>query len=222
MFDDPSFRRGAAESWMLFFTTGAFGVLYGVLAIEAGFGALLTIFSSVVIVSGAAQFTMIGLLAAGPLPVLLSAVGLGLRHIPMSATMAAMMGPRPLWTRVRMAWVLVDESYGLAVRAHRAGVADIVAYKTAADLLLYSGWVAGTVVGALFGARIDPAAAGVAVFFPLLFLGLAAPMIRTRREAVVGALTVVTTLLAVVVLPPAWQLTVAAAVAAGLGALVDG
>jgi predicted branched-subunit amino acid permease len=121
-----------------------------------------------------------------------------------------------------MAWILVDESFGLTVRAHQSGVADIVAYKTAADLMLYSGWVVGTILGALFGARIDPAAAGVGVFFPLLFLGLAAPMVRTRRELVVAGMTVVTTLVAVTVLPPAWQLTVSAAVAAGLGASVDG
>jgi 4-azaleucine resistance transporter AzlC len=207
---------------MLFLTTGAFGVLYGVLAVEAGFSAPLTIFSSVIIVSGAAQFTMIGLLGAGPIPVLLSAFGLGLRHIPMSAAMSAMMGPRPLWTRLRMAWVLVDESFGLTVRAHQAGVPDIVAYKTAADLLLYSGWVTGSAIGALFGASIDPESAGVGVFFPLLFLGLAAPMVRSRREAFVAAMTVVASLVAVTVLPPAWQLTVAAAAAAGLGATVDG
>ena len=222
MFDDPSFRRGAAESAMLFFTTGAFGLLYGVLAVEAGFSPILAIFSSVVIVSGAAQFTMIGLLAAGPAPVLISAVGLGLRHIPMSATMASMMGHRSLGTRLRMAWILVDESFGLTVRAYQRGVADIVAYKTAADLILYSGLVVGTILGALLGAQVDPAAAGVGVFFPLLFLGLAAPMVRTRRELVVAGMTIVTTLVAVTLLPPAWQLTVGAAVAAGLGASVDG
>lgn len=220
MLDDPSFRRGLAESAMLFFTTGAFGVLYGVLAVEAGFSPLLAVFSSLVIVSGAAQFTMIGLLAAGPAPVILSAVGLGLRHVPMSASMAEMIGRRSLGTRLRLAWVLVDETFGLTVRAHREGVTDVVAYKTAADLLLYLGWMVGTTLGAVFGSRIDPGALGVGVFFPLLFLGLAAPMVGTKRELGVAAIAVVATLTAVVTIPVAWQLTAAAALAAAIGAAI--
>lgn len=217
MLDSVSFRQGLRDSVLILFAVGAFGLAYGVLAVDAGFSPWLATVSSVLIVSGAAQFTMIGLLSGGAVPVLLAATGLGLRHLPMSATLAGVIGPQPLGRRLRLAWVLVDETFGLTVRAVASGVDDIVAYKSAADLMLYSGWVAGTVIGAWFGGSIDPEAAGVGVMLPLLFLGLAAPMIRKRRDWLVAGAAVAAALLATLMLPPAWQITGAAALASLVG-----
>jgi len=88
-----------------------------------------------------------------------------------------------------------------------------VAYKSAADLMLYSGWVVGTTIGAWFGGSIDPDAVGIGVLFPLLFLGLAAPMIKGRKELLVAGAAVVASVVATAVLPTAWQITVAAVLA---------
>jgi predicted branched-subunit amino acid permease len=219
MFDNPSLRKGFRDSILILVAVAAFGVAYGVLAIDAGLSPWLTLFSSLIIVSGAAQFAMVGLLAAGPAPVLVAATGLGLRHLPMSVTLARLIGPQPLRTRLRLAFILVDETFGLTVRAASAGVEDLVAYKTAADLMLYSGFVVGTGIGAWFGTAIDPGAAGVGVLFGLLFLGLAAPMIRRRRDWIVAAAAVVATLIATLTLPPAWQVTAAAMAASLVGAV---
>jgi len=219
MLENPSFRKGLRDSMVILLAVATFGVAYGVLAVNAGFSPWLATLSSVIVVSGAAQFSMIGLLGAGAVPVLLAVTGLGLRHLPMSAALANMIGHQPKRTRLRLAWILVDETFGLTVRAANAGVEDIVAYKSAADLMLYTGWIAGTIVGAWFGGSIDPEAVGVGVLFPLLFLGLAAPMIRGRRDWVVAVAAVAATLVATQVLPTAWQITVAAVVAslAGVG-----
>lgn len=218
MLADPSFRQGLRDSALIFLAVGGFGVAYGVLAVDVGFPAWLTIASSLIIVSGAAQFAMVGLISAGPAAVIVAATGLGLRHVPMGATLAGLIGRQPLGTRMRLAYVLVDETFGLTVRAAASGtVEDIVAYKSAADICLISGWVAGTAVGALFGAAIDPETVGIGVLFGLLFLGLAAPMVSSRRDLAVAAVTVVTTVGAVLVLPEAWQITSAAVVAALVG-----
>ena len=215
MLQNPSFRAGLRDSVLILLAVGGFGVAYGVLAVSAGFSPWLATFSSIIIVSGAAQFTMIGLLSAGAVPVLIAVTGLGLRHLPMSASLANMIGPQPLSRRLRLAWILVDETFGLTVRAVDAGVEDVVAYKSGADLMLYTGWVVGTAIGAWFGGAIDPEAIGIGVLFGLLFLGLAAPMIRTRRDWVVAAAAVVATVLATSFVPAAWQIT-AAAIAASL------
>lgn len=221
MLENSSFRQGIRDSALIILAVAFFGTAYGVLALSAGFSPWLAIFSSVVIVSGAAQFAMIGLLPAGPVAVLVAAVGLGLRHVPMSAALAGIIGPRPLGTRLRLSFVLVDETFGLTVRAANSGVEDLVAYKTAADLMLYSSFVGGTIVGAWFGGAIDPQVVGIGVLFPLLFLGIAAPMIRTRRDWTVVGLTVATSLVAASILPPAWQITTAA-IAASIGGMAVG
>lgn len=221
MLASRSFRRGVRDGLVIVVPVFGFGLAYGVLAVEAGLSPVLTVFSSVLIVSGAAQFTMVGLLAAGPVPVLVAATGLGLRHLPMSAKLSDLIGPQPLRTRLRLAWVLVDETFGLTYRAAYSGVDDLVAYKSAADLLLYSNWVVATALGAWFGGAIDLEAVGIAVLFPLLFAGLAAPMVRTRRDVIVAGASVAATLVATSIFPPAWQITVAAAAAALVGMSID-
>jgi len=221
MFGNPSFRKGAGDAVLILIAVGAFGVAYGVLAVDAGFSQALTLFSSAIIVSGAAQFAMVGLLVAGPVPIFLAAVGLGLRHLPMSARLADVIGPQPLLTRIRLAFILVDETFGLTIRAFDAGVEDPVAYKTAADLMLYTGWIIGTAAGAWFGSSIDPGAAGIGVLFGLLFLGLAAPMVKIRRDWIVAGAALVATLITTAWLPVAWQVSTAAVVAALVGMAID-
>lgn len=192
---------------------------YGVLAVQAGFAAWLAVVASLVVVSGAAQFTWVGLGGAGAAPVLVAATGLALRHVPMSARIARLVGLRPLRVRLALAWVLVDETFGLTVAAARRGEPDLVAYKAAVDLLLYSGWVAGTVVGAFAGGQFDPAAWGADVFFAVLFVGLAAPLVRTRWDLLVAVLAVGATFAATAI-PSAWRVTAAAAAAAAVGAVL--
>lgn len=193
---------------------------FGVLAVEAGLSPWLTLLTSVIVVSGAAQFTMVGLLATGAAPVLVAVTGLGLRHLPMSATLSRLIGPQPLRTRLRLAFILVDETFGLTMHAANRGERDLVAYKSGADLMLYTGWLLGTAVGAWFGEAVDPAAAGLGALFGLMFLGLAVPLVRRRRDWVVVLVAVAATLAAIELLPAAWRLTGAAATAALIGAAI--
>ncbi|HUU61061.1 MAG TPA: AzlC family ABC transporter permease [Acidimicrobiia bacterium] len=221
MLGRPSFRRGLRDGLVVFVAVGAFGVAYGVLGVQAGLAPWLVVLASAVVVSGAAQFAWVSLADAGAAPVLVAVTGLALRHIPMSARVAGLVGPRPRRVRFALAWVLVDETFGLTVAAARRGEPDLVAYKTAVDLLLFSGWVAGTVAGAALGGRFDPGAWGADVFFAVLFVGLAAPLVRTRWDLLVVALAVGATFGAVV-LPSAWRITAAAAAAAAVGAVLPG
>jgi predicted branched-subunit amino acid permease len=194
-----------------------FGVAFGALAVQAGLSAWLTLLSSVIVLSGSAQVAMVGLLASGAVPVLIATAGLGLRHLPMSATLSELVGHAPWWRRLLLGWVLVDETFGLTVIAGRRGEPDLVAFKTGADVTLYSTWLTTTALGAFYGSRIDPAQWGMDVIFPLVFLALAATAIRNRRQGITAGLAILAAAVAVMWLPPAWQVTVAALVAAAIG-----
>jgi predicted branched-subunit amino acid permease len=176
--------------------------------------------ASVIIVSGAAQLALVTLLAAGPGAVLIASAGLALRHVPMSATLSHLVDPAPFWRRLHLAWVLVDETFALTLNASRRGEPDLVAFKSAADLLLYTTWVATTAAGALFGSRFDIATLGLEVTFPLVFLGMALPLLTGRRQWITAIAAVAASLAAVELLPVAWQVSVAALVAAALGSRV--
>ncbi|MCB2223355.1 MAG: AzlC family ABC transporter permease [Actinobacteria bacterium] len=220
MSGSPSFRRGLRDGLPILFAVGSLGVVFGVLAVEAGFAWWIALLASVIVVSGAAQFALVGLAGSGVLPILVATTGLALRHVPMSARLSSMIRGRSRPVRLAMAWVLVDETFGLTIAASDRGETDIVAYKSGADLMLYGGWVGGTVIGVAVGDRIDPASWGAEVFFALLFVALAAPLLRRWADAVTAVLAVVAVFVAAEFLPDAWQITTAAAAAALVGTVL--
>lgn len=209
-----SFRRGFRDTLVLVPPLVVFGLVYGALAAQVGFSPWLTLLSSLLIVSGSGQLAMVGLVPFGAGPVLAATTGLALRHIPMSMNLAALIGPQPWWRRLHLAWILVDESYGLTIAAAEKGVPDLAAYKTAADLTLYTNWLVSSYLGALLGASLDPGRFGLDAVVPLVFVGLAATLIKGWRRWAAAGLAVLTTIAAVLWLPTAWQVTTAALVAA--------
>lgn len=215
-----SFRRGLRDTFPLVPPIAVFGAVFGALAVQAGLTPWLTLLSSLIVLSGAAQVAMTGLLAAGAAPVLLATTGLALRHLPMSAALSGLIGDAPIHRRVQLAWVLVDETFGLTVNASRDPSVDLVSFKSAADLVLYTTWLTSTAVGAFLGADVDTSGLGIEVIFPLVFLGLAAPLLRNRRQWMTAGFAVLAAVTAVVVLPSEWRVTAAAILAAVIGSRV--
>jgi predicted branched-subunit amino acid permease len=163
---------------------------------------------------------MAGLLASGAAPVLMATTGLALRHLPMSAALSSLIGGAPVHRRVQLAWVLVDETFGLTVNASRDPSMDLVSFKSGADLVLYVTWLTSTAVGAFLGADLDTSRLGIEIIFPLVFLGLSAPLLRNRRQWLSAGMAVIAAVSGVLVLPSEWRVTVAAIVAAVIGSRV--
>lgn len=216
----PSFRRGLRDTFPLVPPIAVFGAVFGALAVQAGLTPWLTVLSSLIVLSGAAQVAMVGLLASGAAPVLLATTGLALRHLPMSAALSGLIGDAPIHRRVQLAWVLVDETFGLTVNAARDPAVDLVSFKSAADLILYTTWLGSTAVGAFLGADLDTSQLGIEVIFPLVFLGLAAPLLRDRRQWLTAGASVLAAVAAVLLLPAEWRVTAAAIVAAVIGSRI--
>lgn len=157
---------------------GVFGMVYGAVA-RPVIGSVPAVLSSLIVFSGAAQFTMVALLAAGATPAgVLGAVAmLALRHLPLGAVLQ----PHLTTNRVQRAlvsWFLLDETTGLALTL------DAAAERTLAISggLAYAAWVLGTVIGVAGGPpALEPLAAAL---FPVLFVGLAALISATRSDAV--------------------------------------
>lgn len=169
---------------------GVFGVLYGAAA-QTLFGSWLTLFSSVVIFSGTVQFSMVGLLAtgAGPVAVLWAVFVVNIRNFALGGAV------RPHLTggglrRIMVSWFLIDETVGLALAAPSEADRTLLRSGVVAHLA----WVSGTAIGVAGGAAV--ALQGVAsAVFPVLFIGLAALMVRGAtglvRAGVGAAVTLV-------------------------------
>lgn len=167
----------AAAALPIAVAIGVFGVIYGAAAGPV-LGTKLTITSSIVSFSGAAQFMTVALLSSGAstAAVLAAAAALAARHIPLGAILRHRLPVR----RARRALVspfLIDETTGLALtRREPAAVTMAVAGG-----LSYLAWIAGTAIGLAGGrlARIEPLAEAL---FPVLFIGLAALTATSRAD----------------------------------------
>jgi 4-azaleucine resistance transporter AzlC len=186
-------RRALAISGLGFIASaGGFGIVYGLAAREAGISPIEALAMSVLVLSGAAQFAAVGLIAQGapwPSIIVLTAL-LNARHLLYSAALAPWLADRPRLQRAAMAHVLTDETFGLAI-AHfrRLGRADARGYWIAAAFVCLP-WPLATLVGVLGGQVIpDPTRLGLDVVFPAAMAGLAVGLVTGRREivaAVVG------------------------------------
>lgn len=169
---------------------GVFGVLYGAAA-QPLFGTGLTLISSVVIFSGTVQFSMVGLLAAGagPVAVLWAVFVVNIRNFALGGAVRPHLIGGGL-RRMIVSWFLIDETVGLALAA--PSQADRTLFRS--GVVGYLAWVAGTAIGVAGGAAVALQGLASAVF-PVLFVGLAALMVRGAtglvRAAVGAAVTLV-------------------------------
>ena len=193
----------------------AFGLTFGVLAREAGFGPVSTVVFSATTFAGSAQFATTSVLSAGGTiaAAIVAAVLLNTRYVPIGISVApALAGPA--WKRLLRAQLVVDESWAIGhLGEGRYDASRILG----AGLVLYPTWVLSTGAGAVAGDVLgDPTTLGLDAAFPALFLGLLAGQVRGRR-ATVAALLGAAIAIALVPFVPAGMPIVAAAAACLLG-----
>ncbi len=200
----------------------AFGLVYGVLARQAGLGFWPTAAMSALVFAGASQFTAVSMWGqAGGGAIVITTLIINLRHLLMGASLAPhLRGERGAW-KALLAFGMADESYALAVSRYLQGDGSRE-FFLGANLGVYASWLLGSLAGGLVGALVlDPGRWGVGLVFPLTFLGLLVPLL-TRW--VTGAVALVSGIVAVATsawLPGKTHLFLAILLASGIGAMVE-
>ncbi|MGH2757876.1 MAG: AzlC family ABC transporter permease [Actinomycetota bacterium] len=156
-----------------------FGIIYGSLA-RPLIGAPATMISSLLIFSGAVQFTIAALLSAGAGAgaLIVGAMTLNLRNLVLGAVLRPRIEHGPL-IRGALAWFLTDEAAGLAL----ASKDDAARTLLIAGAMFHVSWQVGTVLGIL-GASVENISDAAEAVFPVLFIGLAAASCPSRSIAV--------------------------------------
>lgn len=219
------FGKGMAHGLPFIVIMIPFGVLFGVLATEAGLSLAQVLTFSAVVIAGASQFTAIQMMVDG-LPVaivVLSALAVNLRMMMYSAALSPHLGPAPLWQRCLIAYILVDQVYALAQSAYDErpewSVADKVGYITGVAVPVFPAWVGGTWVGAALGEQV-PEAWSLDFALPLTFLAMVGPMLKSKAHVSAAFVSVVGALL-LAWMPWNLGLIVAALLAMATGAEVE-
>lgn len=202
-----------------------FGLLFGVMAMDAGLALGQTIGMSVLVIAGASQFAAVQLLSenAGLALILMAALTVNLRMAMYSAALVPYMGEAPLWKRALVSYLNFDQTYAVAV-AKYAEQPDWCAHQRAQFFFgvatpIVPAWALSTVVGACVGHAI-PAEWGLDFILPVTFIALFGPLLRSLPH-IAAALVSVCVGLALAGLPAGVGLICAAVAAMLTGALVE-
>jgi predicted branched-subunit amino acid permease len=220
-----AFWRGFRAGAPFLLVVIPFGMLFGVVATEAGLDLAQTMGMTVAVIAGAAQFAAVALMVedAPVLIVLVTALAVNLRMAMYSAALAPWLGAAPLWQRALAAYFMVDQAYAVShaeyERAPRLPIAARVAYYFGAVTPVCGPWYLATWAGAVAGAAIPPAFA-LDFAVPVAFLALVAPMLRSAAHVAAAGVSVVLAL-ALAFLPYNLGLLIAAAAAMIAGAQVE-
>jgi len=216
------FRRGFLAALPLVPGVIAFGLLYGMMARQVGFGPWGACAMSLAVHAGSAQFTALGMWEASEaIPIVLTTLVVNLRHLLMGASIAPYLeGLSPLWKALLALW-MSDESYALAIAEYQRGPGNRW-YFFGANVGIYVAWGFSGLMGALLGTAVpDPERYGLELVFPLGFLGLLTTFLEDRLGVVVAVASGALALAGAFLLPGKWYVIAAGLLGSGLGAVLE-
>lgn len=184
---DESLRPMIVASLTLSAAVGVFGVSFGVGSVAAGASVLQTCVISLVVFTGASQFSAVSVIGAGGSVgsalggALLLAARNGVYGMAMSRRLDGGLG-----RKLVAAQLTIDETTAMAVAQPGRREQQIAFWLT--GFALYTCWNVGTLIGALAGSAIDPTTYGLDVAFPAGFVAMVWPLL-TRPSARSAAIT---------------------------------
>ena len=199
--------------------TGAYGISFGAVSVAAGLSVAQTCVLSLLMFTGASQFALIGVAAAGGPPVsgAVTALLLGTRNTLYGLRLAPLLGWTG-WRRTAAAHLLIDESTAMSVTRESRSAARVGFLTTGVAIFVL--WNLFTLVGAVAGSAIgDPRTYGLDAAVGAAFLALLWPRLSDRRNQLV-AVAAAAVALGVVPIAPAGVPVLAAAGVALLAGLL--
>jgi predicted branched-subunit amino acid permease len=177
----------------------AYGLVWGVLAGQAGMSVLEVALMSGIVFAGSSQFVVLDMWTPGSLPIasiVIATAIVNLRILLMSATLRPLLAPLTLWQALGASFFVSDESWAVTMSEVRKGRGSI-AFFLGAGVLCWFCWMLSTLVGRMLGAFIDdPARYGLDFAFTATFLALLLGMWKGRGDLVpwiVAALAAIAT-----------------------------
>lgn len=176
------FYDGILEEAPLLIGVVPFGMIFGVLGIEAGLDPLAVFLMSSIVFGGASQviFTQLVLAGASGL-VIAGTVGIvNLRHVLYSATMVEYLGGLGRGWKIVLSYLLTDEAFFISLNRmrNRAHGPNMHYHLLGTGLTLWGGWQLATFAGVIIGEAI-PASLSLGFAIPLTFLAITAPQVKS-------------------------------------------
>ncbi len=184
---DPRMRSVVTASLTLSLAVGVFGASFGVGAVTAGASVAQACVISLLVFTGASQFSAVSVVGAGGSTAsalggaLLLAARNGVYGLAMARRLDGSIGKKLI-----AAQLTIDESTAMA-----AAQTDPVAQRTAfwvTGCSIYVFWNLGTLLGAIVGTALDPKTFGLDAAFPAAYVAMVWPLLGQRRSLLAAAL----------------------------------
>lgn len=220
-----AFRQGMLAGLPFSLVVVPFGMVFGVVATEAGLNLAETMGFTILVIAGASQLAAVQLMVdnAPGMVVILTALAINLRMAMYSAALAPHLGAAPVWQRGLIAYLMVDQAYTVSHLRYESG--PVMSLR--ARVAFYFGvvtpicplWYLATLFGALAGTAL-PVGLPIDMAVPIAFLAMIAPMLRTLAHVAAAFVSVAGTLVLAFV-PYNLGLLLAALLAMAAGARVE-
>lgn len=159
----------------------AFGIVYGVAAIDIGIKPVEGILMSIFMLAGASQIVTIELLKteASIWIIILSVMIVNLRFIIYSASLTQYLKPYSIWWRMALGYFLTDQPYALSIAYfdEHPDAPHKQWFHLGHSVMLWIVWVIGSALGLLVGDFI-PESLSFGFAIPLMFIAIAVPAVK--------------------------------------------
>jgi 4-azaleucine resistance transporter AzlC len=164
-----------------------FGMIYGVLALQAGLQPAPALAMSSIVFAGSSQFigTQLMVQGAGGFVIIATTFVVNLRHALYSASVAPFIKHVPLRWKVLLAYLLTDEAYAVIITRFTQPGSSAALNKHwfyfGAGLTLWSSWQISTAIG-IFVGQLIPESWSLDFTLALTFIALVVPNLKDRAS----------------------------------------
>ena len=192
------FFRGVIDVLPLMIPVVPFGIIFGAIGIELGFGPYLTYVSSIIIFSGASQIVIFQLISAGAstLVSITSSAVVSSRHLLYGAVVSQYLSHLSIYWKIALSYLLTDQAFAVSNEYFKKNKKNKIKHYhlVGSGLTLWLIWQVTTIIGIVLGS-IVPDELGLSFTIPLTFLALLVTYLRSIDHLIVIILSGVSSIL---------------------------
>tara|TARA_B100002052_G_scaffold293006_1_gene315474 strand:- start:17 stop:703 length:687 start_codon:yes stop_codon:yes gene_type:complete len=192
------FFKGVIDILPLMIPVVPFGIIFGAIGIELGFGPYLTYVTSIVIFSGASQIVILQLFSAGAssLVAITSSSVVSTRHLLYGAVVSQHLNHLSIYWKIGLSYLLTDQAFAVSNEYFKKNNSN--KYKhfhlIGSGFTLWLIWQITTIIGIILGS-IVPEELGLTFTIPLTFLALLVNYLRNFNHLIVILLSGISSIL---------------------------
>ena len=180
--------RGIKDVSPLMIPVFPFGIIYGVIGMELGIGAYMTVGLSVIIFGGASQIVLLQLFSGGAssLVTLSSVAAVNSRHLLYGAVLSEYLSKLKLTWKIILSYVMVDQAFAVSNIYFKRNKKDKNKHYhlLGAGFTCWTIWQISTVLGIFLGSLV-PEELGLSFTISLTFLALLINDFRKFKNIIV-------------------------------------